>query len=191
MENDKQIEALLQLAMRIERARGDIPLFIAPEAAKIIRQVTEERAAIADQQAVQPPYPNGVVVGPCVCGSWPGGECLKCKWIPARPTDAAKELWATIKILGLSNDRLALQAITAAIAASAQDAERLNHLDALNARKNANYGTSYGWRIEENHNRIALSDHWFPALTVRQAIDEHMDKCAAIATQSAIKEPKP
>jgi uncharacterized C2H2 Zn-finger protein len=25
-----------------------------------------------------PPYPTGVVVGPCVCGSWPGGECLQC-----------------------------------------------------------------------------------------------------------------
>mgnify|MGYP003336567727 CR=1 FL=1 len=23
-------------------------------------------------------YPEGYVVGPCVCGSWPGGECLKC-----------------------------------------------------------------------------------------------------------------
>ena len=25
-----------------------------------------------------PPYPDGVIVGPCVCGSWPGGKCLKC-----------------------------------------------------------------------------------------------------------------
>jgi hypothetical protein len=25
-----------------------------------------------------PPYPIGEVVGPCVCGSWPGGECLRC-----------------------------------------------------------------------------------------------------------------
>jgi hypothetical protein len=23
-------------------------------------------------------YPEGDVVGPCVCGSWPGGKCLKC-----------------------------------------------------------------------------------------------------------------
>ena len=21
------------------------------------------------------------VVGPCVCGSWPGGKCLKCPWV--------------------------------------------------------------------------------------------------------------
>ena len=28
----------------------------------------------------QPPYPEGIVVGPCVCGSWPGGECLRCPW---------------------------------------------------------------------------------------------------------------
>ena len=26
-----------------------------------------------------PPYPDGEVVGPCVCGSWPGGKCFKCK----------------------------------------------------------------------------------------------------------------
>lgn len=25
-----------------------------------------------------PPYPEGEVVGPCVCGSWPGGKCLRC-----------------------------------------------------------------------------------------------------------------
>jgi hypothetical protein len=30
-----------------------------------------------------PPYPTGEVVGACVCGSWPGGECLRCPVIPA------------------------------------------------------------------------------------------------------------
>lgn len=25
-----------------------------------------------------PPYPEGDVSGPCVCGSWPGGKCLRC-----------------------------------------------------------------------------------------------------------------
>lgn len=25
-----------------------------------------------------PEYPAGIVVGPCVCGSWPSGECLHC-----------------------------------------------------------------------------------------------------------------
>jgi len=28
-----------------------------------------------------PAYPEGDVVGPCVCGSWPGGKCLKCPWV--------------------------------------------------------------------------------------------------------------
>jgi hypothetical protein len=23
-------------------------------------------------------YPTGDVVGPCICGSWPGGKCLRC-----------------------------------------------------------------------------------------------------------------
>ena len=27
---------------------------------------------------IQEPYPEGIVVGPCICGSWPGGKCLKC-----------------------------------------------------------------------------------------------------------------
>ena len=25
-----------------------------------------------------PPYPEGDVIGPCVCGSWPSGKCLQC-----------------------------------------------------------------------------------------------------------------
>jgi len=37
----------------------------------------------------QPPYPEGNVIGPCVCGSWPGGPCLRCKWIPAPPAPTA------------------------------------------------------------------------------------------------------
>lgn len=31
---------------------------------------------------IVPDYPNGEVVGPCVCGSWPGGECLRCSLTP-------------------------------------------------------------------------------------------------------------
>lgn len=31
-----------------------------------------------------PEYPRGIVDGPCVCGSWPGGECLRCPVIPAK-----------------------------------------------------------------------------------------------------------
>jgi len=23
-------------------------------------------------------YPSGEITGPCICGSWPGGVCLKC-----------------------------------------------------------------------------------------------------------------
>lgn len=38
----------------------------------------------------QPPYPEGEVIGPCVCGSWPGGKCLHCPWIPAAPTPGAE-----------------------------------------------------------------------------------------------------
>jgi hypothetical protein len=29
-----------------------------------------------------PGYPTGEVIGHCVCGSWPGGECLHCPITP-------------------------------------------------------------------------------------------------------------
>lgn len=35
-----------------------------------------------------PAYPDGEVVGPCVCGSWPGGKCLRC---PVTPNDPGKQ----------------------------------------------------------------------------------------------------
>ena len=30
-------------------------------------------------------YPEGDVVGACICGSWPGGKCLKCPRVTAPP----------------------------------------------------------------------------------------------------------
>lgn len=33
-----------------------------------------------------PDYPEGDVVGACICGSWPGGKCLRCPTVPARST---------------------------------------------------------------------------------------------------------
>ncbi|WP_186200615.1 hypothetical protein [Burkholderia gladioli] len=69
-------------------------------------------------------------------------------------------------------------AVAAALAASpapaiseSEDAARLDFLDAMNARKNEKNGTRYGWRLSENHNRIALEDHAWPAVSVREAID--------------------
>lgn len=34
-------------------------------------------------------YPTGDVVGPCVCGSWPGGRCFRCRVVRARTFDEA------------------------------------------------------------------------------------------------------
>lgn len=51
------------------------------------------------------------------------------------------------------------------------DKLRLDALDAMNARKNAQNGSTYGWKLTENGNRIALEDHGWPALSVRAAID--------------------
>ena len=41
----------------------------------------------------RPPYPDGEVVGPCVCGSWPGGKCLHCEWRQASPKPLADDGW--------------------------------------------------------------------------------------------------
>jgi hypothetical protein len=52
-----------------------------------------------------------------------------------------------------------------------EDAARLDYLDSLNQRLNAQQGSSYGWRLDINHNRVSLTDMHVPALTVREAID--------------------
>ena len=53
----------------------------------------------------------------------------------------------------------------------AEDRNRLDWLDQINRRTNEHYGTKYGWKFDINHNRAALTDHNFPVLTVREAID--------------------
>jgi hypothetical protein len=54
------------------------------------------------------------------------------------------------------------------------DTERLDFLDRLNTNMNRRYRTTYGWGLDINHNRTALTDCNLPALTVREAIDEAM-----------------
>jgi hypothetical protein len=56
------------------------------------------------------------------------------------------------------------------------DAERLDWLDHVTATTNARHGTVYGWKYDINHNRAALTDMNRPALTIREAIDEAMDR---------------
>lgn len=51
------------------------------------------------------------------------------------------------------------------------DADRLDYLDTCNTGFNHRNGTRYGWKLDWNHNRIALTDHNLPPLTVREAID--------------------
>lgn len=53
------------------------------------------------------------------------------------------------------------------------DTARLDYLDQLNAEFNKRNSSNYGWRIEWNHNRIALVDSCPKQRTVREAIDEH------------------
>lgn len=60
-----------------------------------------------------------------------------------------------------------------------KDIRRLNFLHLANKHMNERNRTVYGWKLEANHNRIALTDHNLPALSVRQAIDNAMDVAAA------------
>jgi len=75
---------------------------------KLSNEVDQLRAALGliaslERKPADEPvaYPEGDVVGPCICGSWPGGKCLKCPRItpPAAPvqepvSDAEIEVWA-------------------------------------------------------------------------------------------------
>lgn len=66
-------------------------------------------------------------------------------------------------------DLLAAQA--SQIEALTADKARLDWLDQVNAGTNERNGTRYGWRYDINHNRAALTDHNYPPLSVREAID--------------------
>lgn len=63
--------------------------------------------------------------------------------------------------------------------ATLKDAAMLDWLDAQNQRKNDQNGTKYGWKFSENCNRIALEDHGFPPISVREAITAAMQKGGA------------
>jgi len=56
-------------------------------AAESLKQAVRTLIDAESQEPAQPDaYPIGEVVGACICGSWPGGECLKCPRIaPQEP----------------------------------------------------------------------------------------------------------
>ena len=43
-----------------------------------IEHVHESYVTLPPEALGLPAYPTSDVVGACVCGSWPGGECLRC-----------------------------------------------------------------------------------------------------------------
>lgn len=75
------------------------------------------------------------------------------------------DVWANIRA-----ERDRLKALVAADPVKA-DTDRLDWLDGVNKRANGRNGTTYGWKYDINHNRAALTDNNFPALSVRAAID--------------------
>ena len=53
-----------------------------------------------------------------------------------------------------------------------RDKERLDLLDECNAEFNSRCGSNYGWKVDWNHNRIALVDTGIPKTDVRTALDD-------------------
>jgi hypothetical protein len=77
--NDKAITALREALAKPDFWEGYVPEPVKP----------------AQQEPVA--YPEGDIVGPCICGSWPGGKCLKCP----RITAPAQRTW-----VGLTDEEL-------------------------------------------------------------------------------------
>ena len=61
--------------------------------------ITALREKLAEQPAQPVAHPEGDIVGPCICGSWPGGKCLKCP----RITAPAQRTW-----VGLTDEEIDL-----------------------------------------------------------------------------------
>ena len=84
-------EAIIRELAHIRLAMLDLPT-----AAKILQRLVDKAQSVlaaapeppATRSEEQPPYPEGEVVGPCVCGGWPGGRCLRCPWRPATRPEA-------------------------------------------------------------------------------------------------------
>jgi len=57
-----------------------------------------------------------------------------------------------------------------------EDEKRLDHLQKCNQIFNGRAGSNYGWRVDWNHNRIAILDTGLKGVTIRNAIDEHIKK---------------
>ena len=55
-----------------------------------------------------------------------------------------------------------------------EDKLRLDHLQNCNEIFNKRVGSNYGWRVDWNHNRIAVVDTGLKGVSIRSAIDEHM-----------------
>lgn len=58
------------------------------------------------------------------------------------------------------------------------DTERLDWLDDVNRKANERNSTKYGWKFDINHNRAALTDHNWPAVSIREAIDDARGRAA-------------
>lgn len=78
-------EAFNAAADRIEQDGKRIAELEALLPSRIVFEDGPDFGMIAiDNRDEQPDYPTGDVVGACICGSWPGGRCLKCTVINAQ-----------------------------------------------------------------------------------------------------------
>ena len=81
--------------------------------------ITALRAALAEPEPEPVAYPEGDVVGPCICGSWPGGKCLKCPRTEPVPvvwmvfTQDGQSAYVTDNPTDIGDDQRALPLYTA------------------------------------------------------------------------------
>lgn len=84
--------AITRIAIVLAKADGmsaaDAHMFHDSAAAILKALNLTDTAALAlmdGEGMVVPNYPAGDVIGPCRCGSWPGGKCFKCPTTDSSP----------------------------------------------------------------------------------------------------------
>lgn len=74
-------DELLKIADRLGESDDPFAAWEALEAALTAAEARERKLREAPdgwKWKLVPNYPKGDVAGPCICGSWPGGKCLRC-----------------------------------------------------------------------------------------------------------------
>lgn len=83
------------------------------------------------------------------------------EWVPDAPKDlcSLRSMSDIKRIIELTEDKM-----------------RLDHLQKCNEIFNERAGSNYGWKVDCNHNRIAIVDTGLKGVSIRNAIDDHIKR---------------